>query len=83
MFWGRLDKNSGFHGNQKLPLTYNGKNVRALRPSLLIGDLNMQVTRTGTKSRKVPIFGQIRLFTLELLALERQYIFPLIMKKIL
>ena len=25
-FWGRLDQNSGFHGNQKPPLTYNGKN---------------------------------------------------------
>ena len=24
-FWGRLDQNSGFHGNRKPPLTYNGK----------------------------------------------------------
>ena len=23
-FWGRLDQNSGFHGNRKPPLTYNG-----------------------------------------------------------
>ena len=26
MFWGRLDQNSGFHGNRKHPLTYNGEN---------------------------------------------------------
>ena len=25
-FWGRLDQNSGFHGNRKLLLTYNGEN---------------------------------------------------------
>ena len=25
MFWGRLDRNSGVHGNRKPPLTYNGK----------------------------------------------------------
>ena len=24
--WGRLDRNSGFHGNRKPPLTYNGEN---------------------------------------------------------
>ena len=24
MFWDRLDQNSGFHGNRKPPLTYNG-----------------------------------------------------------
>ena len=24
-FWDRLDQNSGFHGNRKRPLTYNGK----------------------------------------------------------
>ena len=26
MFWGRLDQNSGFHGNRKPQLTYNGEN---------------------------------------------------------
>ena len=26
MFWGRLDQNSGVHGNRKPPLTYNGEN---------------------------------------------------------
>ena len=25
-FWGRLDQNSGFHGNKKPALTYNGEN---------------------------------------------------------
>ena len=25
-FYGRLDQNSGFHGNRKPPLTYNGEN---------------------------------------------------------
>ena len=25
-FWGRLDQNSGFHGNRKPPLTFNGEN---------------------------------------------------------
>ena len=25
-FWGRLDENSGFHGNRKPLLTYNGEN---------------------------------------------------------
>ena len=25
-FWGRLDQNSGFYGNRKPPLTYNGEN---------------------------------------------------------
>ena len=26
MFSGRLDQNSGFHGNRKSPLTHNGEN---------------------------------------------------------
>ena len=26
MFWDRLDQNSGFQGNRKPPLTYNGEN---------------------------------------------------------
>ena len=25
-FWGRLDQNSGYHGNRNPPLTYNGEN---------------------------------------------------------
>ena len=26
LLWGRLDQNSGVHGNRKPPLTYNGEN---------------------------------------------------------
>ena len=29
-FWGSLAENSGFHSNQKLPLTYNGENIVGL-----------------------------------------------------
>ena len=37
-FWGRLDENSGFHGNRKPPLTYNGKNdVSTFSRLFLIG----------------------------------------------
>ena len=52
-FWGRSDQNSGYHGNRKLPLTYNGENaVSRFSQSPLIGSLsNLQVTRTGIKSR--------------------------------
>ena len=76
-FGGRSDVNSGFHGNRKLPLTCNGKNVRLITTSLLIVALsNLQVTRTSIKSRPSSISGQIGLSTLELLALERRNIFP-------
>ena len=69
---------TGFNGNRKLPLTYNGENVVLwITPSFLIGALlNLQVTRTSKKSWTSSISGQIRLFTLELLALERQKFFP-------
>ena len=37
-FGGRSDENFGFHGNQKLSLTYNGENVvRSITTSFLIG----------------------------------------------
>ena len=36
MFWGRLDQNSGVHGNRKPPLTYNGKMVSTFSQLLLI-----------------------------------------------
>ena len=77
-FGGRSDENSGFHGNRKLPLTYNGENVvRSITTSFLIGALlNLQVMRTSIKSWTISISGQIGPFTLELLALERQKIFP-------
>ena len=77
-FGGRSDENSGFHGNRKLPLPYNGENVvRSIITSFLIGaSSNLQVTRTSIQSQTSSILGQIGLFTLELPALERRNIFP-------
>ena len=77
-FWGRSDKNSSFHGNRKLTLTYNRENVvRSIASVILIGSSsNLQVTRTSIKSQTSSILGQIGPFTLKLLALERQKIFP-------
>ena len=51
-FWGRLDQNSGFHGNRKPPLTYNGKNDVSTfsRLFLIRSFLYLQVTRTCIKS---------------------------------
>ena len=74
-FWGRLDQNYGYHGNRKLPLTYNGQNgVPAFCQSPLIRSLsNMQVTRTDIKSRMSSNLGRVRLFTTELFALERSH----------
>ena len=58
-FWGRLDQNCGYHGNRKLPLTYNGKNgVCAFSQSPLIRSLsNLQITRTGIISQDEFEFG--------------------------
>ena len=72
-FWGRLDQNSGFHGNRKPPLTYNGKNdVCTFSRLFLIGSfLYLQVTRTCIKSRTSSNFHQIGPLTTELAALER------------
>ena len=74
-FWGRSDQNCGYHGNRKLPLTYNGKNgVPAFSQSPLIGSLsNLQVTRTGIKSSVSSNLGRVNLFTMELFALERSH----------
>ena len=73
MFWGRLDQNSGVHGNRKPPLTYNGENgVSTFSRLLLIRySLYLQVTRTCIKSRRSLNFGQIGPLTTELAALER------------
>ena len=50
-FWGRLDQNSGFHGNRKPPSTYNGENVSSFCWLFLIQSfLYLQVTRTCIKS---------------------------------
>ena len=71
-FWGRLDQNSGFHGNRKPPLTYNGENDVSTfsRLFLIRSFLNLQVTRTCIKSRTSSNFGQIGLLTTELAALR-------------
>ena len=71
-FWGRLDQNSGFHGNKKPPLTYNGENDVSTfsRLFLIQSFLYLQVTRTCIKSRTSSNFSQIGLLTTELAALE-------------
>ena len=78
MFWGRLDQNSGVHGNRKPPLTYNVENgVSTFSRLLLIRSfLYLQVTRTCIKSRTSSNFGQIGPLTKELAALERLKNFP-------
>ena len=77
-FWGRLDQNSGFHGNRKPPLTYNGENgVSTFSQLLLIRSfLYLQVTRTCIKSWTSSNFGQVGPLTTELAALERLKNFP-------
>ena len=78
IFWGRLDQNSGVHGNRKPPLTYNGENgVSTFSRLLMIWSfLYLQVTRTYMKSRTGLNFGQIGPLTTELAALERLTDFP-------
>ena len=78
MFWGRLDQNSGVHGNRKPLLTYNGeKGVSTFSWLLLIRSfMYLQVTRTCIKSRTSSNFGQIGLLTMDLAALERLNNFP-------
>ena len=78
MFRGRLDQNSGVHGNRKPPLTSNGENeCRHLFSVVLIRSfLYLQVTRTCIKSRMSLNFGQIGPLTTELAALERLKNFP-------
>ena len=73
MFWGRLGQNSGFHGNRKPQLTYNGENdVSTFSRSFFIRSfLYLQVTRTCIKSRTSSNVGQIGPLTTELAALER------------
>ena len=52
-FCGRLDQNSGFHGNTKIPLSYNEeKDISTVSLLFLIRSFsNLQLTRTGIKSR--------------------------------
>ena len=78
MFWGKLDQNSGVHGNRKPQLTYNGENgVSSFSRLLLIQPfLYLQVTRTCIKSRTSSNFCQIGPSTMELAALDRLKNFP-------
>ena len=79
-FGGRLDLNSGFHGNRNPPLTYNGENDVSTFSRLFFirSFLYWQVTSTCIKSRTSSNFGQIGPFTMELAALELLKDFPLI-----
>ena len=72
-FWGRLDQNSGFHGNRKPPLNYNGEDDASTfsRLFLIRSVLYLQVTKTCIKSRMSSNFGQFGPLTTELAALER------------
>ena len=78
MFWGRLDQNSGVHGNRKPPLTYDGENgVSTCSRLLLIGSfLYLQVGRTCIRSWMSSNFSQIGPLATELAALERLKNFP-------
>ena len=78
MFWGRLDQNSGVHGNRNPPLIYNGESgVSTFSRLLLIRSfLYLQVMRICIKSRTSSNFGQIGPMTTELAALERLKNFP-------
>ena len=71
-FWDRLDQNSGFHGNWKRPLTYNGENDFSTFSGLFLiwFFLYLQVTRTCIRSRISSNFGQFGPLTMELAALE-------------
>ena len=77
-FWDRLAQNTGFHGNRKRPLTYNGENdVSTFSLLFLIRYFsNLQVTRTGIKFHMGSDFGQIGPFPTELSALEHLKNFP-------
>ena len=72
MFLGRLDQNSGVHGNRKPPLSYNGENGVSTfsRLLLILSFLYLHVTRTCIKSRTSLNFSQIGPLATELAALE-------------
>ena len=77
-FGGRLDENSGFYGNRKPPLTYNGENDVSTFSRLFYiwSFLYLQITRTCIKSQMSSHFGQIGPLTMELAALECLKNFP-------
>ena len=78
LFWGRMDQNSGVHGNRKPPLPYNGDNGVSIFSWLFLtrSFLYLQVTRTCIKSWTSSNFVQIRPLTTELATLERLKNFP-------
>ena len=69
---GQIGSKLLFHGNKKCPLTYNGENnVSTFSLLFFIRSFsNLQITRTGIKSRTSLNFGQIRPLPTELGALE-------------
>ena len=71
-FWGRLDQNSGFHGNRKPHWLIMGKMMSPPFLGCFLSDpfLYLQVTRTCIKSRTSLNFSQIGPLTTELAALE-------------
>ena len=71
MFWGRLDENSGVHGNRNPPpSTYNGVSTFSRLLSMR-SFLYLQVTRACIKSRMSSNFGKNGLLITELAALGR------------
>ena len=77
-FWGRLDKNSGFHGNRKPPWTYNGENDVSIFSWLFLirAFLYLQATRTCIKIPDEFEFRPDRTTDYGLAALERLKNFP-------
>ena len=77
-FQDKLDQNTGFHGNRKRPLTFNGENDVSTfsRVFLIWFFLYLQVMRTCIKSRLSSNFGQIGPQTMVLAAVERLKNFP-------
>ena len=75
---GQTGSNSGFHGNRKPPLIYNGENDVATFSRLFLNQsfLYLQVMRTCIKSRTSSNFGQVGPLTMELAALEHLKNFP-------
>ena len=56
-FWGRLDQNSGFHGNRKPPLTYNGENDVSTFSRLFLMRSFLYLQVTGIKTQTSSISG--------------------------
>ena len=71
-FWGRLDQNSGFHGNRMPLLTYNRENDVSTFSRLFFirSFLYLQAMSICIKSFTSSNFGQIWPLTTELAALE-------------